>query len=153
MKNLEKLPKGLTGISGEYFVAAELSRRGFMASITLRNNDSVDIHASKLSSGKIFAIQVKTNQRGKREWTMSKKSELELHSNENFFYVFVILKKETERPEYFIVPSKDVAGEVKRQHADWLAKPGKMGQAHNDNTLRKFIDQKGHYLENWELLS
>jgi hypothetical protein len=43
---IEKLSNGLTGIAGEYFVAAELSLRGFMASVTLRNNDSIDIHAS-----------------------------------------------------------------------------------------------------------
>jgi hypothetical protein len=28
----------LTGVAGEYFVAAELSRRGFIASITMRNS-------------------------------------------------------------------------------------------------------------------
>ena len=39
----EKLSNGLTGIAGEYFVAAELSLRGFMASVTLRNNESIDI--------------------------------------------------------------------------------------------------------------
>jgi hypothetical protein len=57
MTKSEKLTNTLTGISGEYFVAAELSRRGFMASITLRNNDSIDIHASKLSDNKIFALK------------------------------------------------------------------------------------------------
>ena len=31
------LDRILVGVSGEYFVAAELSRRGFVASITLRN--------------------------------------------------------------------------------------------------------------------
>lgn len=72
MENIEKLSKGITGIAGEYFVAGELSRRGFMVSITLRNNDSIDIHASKLSENKIFAIQVKTNQHGKRLWLLNK---------------------------------------------------------------------------------
>ncbi len=58
--SLEKLSKGLSGIAGEYLVAGELSRRGCMASVTLRNNDSIDIHASKIGVTKIFAIQVKT---------------------------------------------------------------------------------------------
>ena len=40
---MEKLSAGLSGIAGEYYVAAELSRKGFMASIMLRNNDTVDI--------------------------------------------------------------------------------------------------------------
>lgn len=43
-------PEGLSAIlcsvSGEYFVAAELSRRGYIASITLRNSRVVDILAS-----------------------------------------------------------------------------------------------------------
>lgn len=151
MINSEKLTNSLTGISGEYFVAAELSRRGFMASITLRNNDSVDIHASKLSNNKMFAIQVKTNQSGKRDWILNKKAEL--RKNENLFYIFVSLKSVSERPEYFIVPSKDVAKRVQRGHADWLASPGKKGQAHNDSTMRKFADLTGEYLERWELLS
>jgi hypothetical protein len=68
---MEKLSSGLTGIAGEYYVAAELSRRGFMASITLRNNDSIDIHASKLSNKKLFAIQVKTKQIEGRRWPLN----------------------------------------------------------------------------------
>ncbi|MEA2328452.1 MAG: hypothetical protein QOE68_3411, partial [Thermoanaerobaculia bacterium] len=41
-----KLDAGLCGIAGEYFVAAELSRRGYLASITLRNSRGVDILAT-----------------------------------------------------------------------------------------------------------
>ena len=37
----------LTGIAGEYFVAAELSRWGFIASITMRNSRGIDIPAKK----------------------------------------------------------------------------------------------------------
>jgi hypothetical protein len=33
----------LAGVAGECFVAAELSRRGFIASITLRNTRDIDI--------------------------------------------------------------------------------------------------------------
>jgi hypothetical protein len=151
MINLGKLTNSLTGIAGEYFVAAELSRRGFMASITLRNNDSVDIHVSKLTDNRMYAIQVKTNQSGNREWILNKKAEL--HQKENLFYVFVSLKGNLERPEFFIVPSKDVADSVMSIHANWLATPGKKGQPHNDGTMRKFFDLHGKYLEKWELLS
>src|ERR1017187_2225836 len=98
MTKSEKLSKGITGIAGEYFVAAELSRRGFIASVTLRNNDSIDIHASKLSEGKMFAIQVKTNQFGGRSWTVNKKAQSLILKD--LFYVFVALKGLTERAEY-----------------------------------------------------
>ena len=42
----DKLSAGLTGVSGEYFVAGELSRRGYVASITLRNTRGIDILVS-----------------------------------------------------------------------------------------------------------
>jgi len=150
MKNPTKLPKGLTGIAGEYFVAGELSIRGFMASVTLRNNDSIDIHASKLSDGKIFAIQVKTNQNGNRSWPLSKKAESQ--KSENLFYIFVSLKGLTERPEYFIVPSKHIADSMKAGHAKWLSTPGKQGQPHKDTNIRNFQDKKGQFWEKWDLL-
>jgi len=146
----DKLSKGITGIAGEYFVAGELSRRGYMASITLRNNDSIDIHASNLKENKIFAIQVKTSQYSGRKWPVGKKAE-RLHSN-NMFYIFVAFKKIDERPEYFIVPSKDVAIQVKDGHKKWLETPGKKGQAHKDTSMRQFRDKDGKYLERWDLL-
>ena len=149
MKLQNKLSKGITGIAGEYFVAGELSRRGFMASITLRNNDSIDIHASKDCGNKIFAIQVKTNQNGGRSWPLNKKSEL--LKAKNLFYILVSLKGLTERPEYFIVPSEYIAERMKSGHAKWLAKLGKKGQPHNDTNMRQFQDKNGDYLEKWEL--
>jgi hypothetical protein len=150
-KNLDKLSKGITGIAGEYLVAGELSRRDFMASITLRNNDSIDIHASKLSTNKIFAIQVKTTQSGRRNWMLNKKAES--IKADNLFYVFVSFKKLLERPEYFIVPSTIVADTVKKEHALWLLTPGEKGQQHKDTHVRNFNDKKGDFLEKWDLLT
>jgi hypothetical protein len=39
----DRIPPVLTGVAGEYFVAAELSRRGYIASISLRNTRGIDI--------------------------------------------------------------------------------------------------------------
>lgn len=147
---MEKLSKGITGIAGEYFVAAELSRLGYMASITLRNNDSIDIHASNIEGDKMFAIQVKTTQNSGRKWPLNKKVE-NIHST-NMFYVFVAFKEINERPEYFIVPSKDLANQIKKEHQEWLDAPGKNGQPHNDTDMRQFSDKDGKYLEQWDLL-
>lgn len=146
----DKLSKGITGIAGEYFVAAELSRRGYMASITLRNNDSIDIHASNLSDKKIFGIQVKTSQYSGRKWPVGQKAET--READNLFYVFVAFKKIDERPDYFIVPSKDVATQVREGHIRWLQSPGKKGQPHMDTSMRQFSDKEGKYLERWDLL-
>lgn len=144
------LSKGIIGIAGEYFVAAELSRRGYMASITLRNNDSIDIHASNLTASKIFSIQVKTSQHTKKSWPLGAKAE-KLYS-ENLYYVFVNLKGIYERPDYYIVPSKDVARQVRQAHQKWLDSPGKRGQKRKDSSIRTFSDKDGRYLERWDLL-
>jgi hypothetical protein len=148
----EKLSNGLTGIAGEYFVAAELSLRGFMASVTLRNNDSIDIHASKLDyKHKMFSIQVKTSQTKTRKWILNKKAEIS--NSDSHFYIFVLLKGKLERPDYFIIPSKTLANIVKEGHENWLNTPGKNGQTHKDTDIRQFDDKDGEYLERWDLLN
>ena len=93
----------------------------------IKNNDSIDIHASKLEdNNNMFAIQVKSTQHNIRKWMLNKKVE-NVHSK-NMFYVFVCLKGLEERPDYFIVPSKTLATLVKKSHQKWLDTPGKKGQ-------------------------
>jgi len=57
-----KIPSLLAGVSGEYFVAAELSRRGHIASISLRNTRGIDVLATNQAATRSITIQVKTNQ-------------------------------------------------------------------------------------------
>jgi hypothetical protein len=47
-----------TGLSGEYFVAAELYRRGWSVGMTIGNAKSVDLFAEK--DNKLIQIQVKS---------------------------------------------------------------------------------------------
>jgi len=42
----ERVSPILVGVAGEYFVAAELSSLGYIASITLRNTKGIDILAT-----------------------------------------------------------------------------------------------------------
>ena len=140
----------LCGVAGEYFVAAELSRRGYIASITLRNTKGVDILASNENASHQVMIQVKSNQGNSREWILTQKAEDDFQ--DNLFYVFVNLKTDLERPEYFIVPSKDVADFVREGHARWLKEPGRHGQPHKDSNVRKFQVNDERYLESWFML-
>jgi len=61
---MDKLESNLVGVAGEYLVAGELSRRGYIASITLRNSRGIDIIASSADAEKTVNIQVKTNGSG-----------------------------------------------------------------------------------------
>ena len=58
-----KIPTILAGVAGEYFVAAELSRRGWIASISLRNTRGIDILVTNQEASRSITIQCKTSQK------------------------------------------------------------------------------------------
>ena len=152
---MTKLDAVLCGIAGEYFVAAELSRRGYLASITLRNSRGVDILATNRDATKSVAIQVKTNQRGVAEWILNEKVEKSTGDDflpENLFFVFVNLPPSGDAPSYHIIARREVARLAKEGHERWLATPGRGGRLHSNNPIRKFKDIEGKYRDRWDLL-
>jgi hypothetical protein len=150
MAQRSPLSTTLSGISGEYFVAAELSRRGYVASLTLRNTRGIDILVSNADATKSVGIQVKTKQGRGAYWVLNKKVESDVA--ENLFFVFVTLNA-LESPHYYVVPRRDVARFVTDSHTKWLKTPGRGGRKHVDNPMRKFKDPDGRYRDKWELLS
>ena len=150
MSKSSRLSPGLTGIAGEYFVGAELSRRGYVASITLRNTRGIDILASNADATKSVGIQVKTNQKAGKKWILNAK--VEKGAATNLVFVFVRLNGHNGAPKYHIVPRADVAKYVSEDHKEWLGKPGRKGQAHKDNSIRNFADVDEKYLDRWDLL-
>jgi hypothetical protein len=148
-----RLTSILTGVSGEYFVAAELSRRGYVASITLRNTRGIDILASNADATKSVGIQVKTRQDAGTEWVLTKKAEdlPEGDVAENLFYVFVSLNGGAA-PSFHIVSRRKVAQYIKANHQQWLRTPGRGGRAHVDNPMRKFADPAGEFRDAWDSL-
>jgi len=145
----KKVSNILVGVSGKYFVATELSRRGYIASITLRNTKGIDIVATNENGNKSVNIQVKTTSKVKW-WLLSKKHET--IRDKNIFYVFVHLNENNELPIFHIVPSRYVARRVKSGHKKWLETPGRNGQMHNDSNMRVWGDEKNKYLDKWDLL-
>ena len=95
----------LTGMTGVYLVAAQLSRRGFVVSPTSRSAHGVDLLASSPNGSRTLAIEVKTNARTFNFWLLGMKAK-EIKAP-HLFYVFVNLRKDSE--EYVIVPSRIVS--------------------------------------------
>lgn len=139
-----------TGVAGEYFVAAELSRRGFVASLTLRNTRGIDILASNADATRSVGIQVKTCQGTRADWMLNAKAEADLA--ENLFYVFVCLPPQGE-PSFYVVPRATVATYVRDSHSKWLATPGRKGQQHSPSNIRRFRDPDEHHKDRWDLLA
>lgn len=150
MPQRSRLTPTLCGIAGEYLVAAELSRRGYVASLTLRNTRGIDILASNLEATKSIGIQVKTNQGSRADWMLNQKVETQ-DVAKNLFFVFVALNG-LGVPTFHIVPRKDVAMFAKESHEQWLKTPGRGGKAHKDQSIRKFKDAPGKYKDRWDLL-
>lgn len=139
----------LSGISGEYFVAAELSRHGYVASVTLRNTKGIDILASNVNATKSVGIQVKTNQSTGKDWVLNKKVESDTATN--LFFVFVRLNG-LGAVEYYIVPRGDVAAFARKFHQQWLSGSRRDGKPRKDGDMRKFADLEGRYRNRWDLL-
>ena len=137
------------GNAGEYFVAAELERRGFTVAVPMSNVKDFDILAISRETHKQFAIQVKTTVKKQAGWPLNAKNEKLI--GDNIIYIFVKLNK-MDMPTYHIVPSKIVAEYISEEHKKWLATPGKNGQKHKDSKLRKFKDVDDYYLEKWDVL-
>ena len=138
------------GNAGEYFVAGELERHGYTVAVPMSNTKDFDILAINRETYKQFAIQVKTTSYKQKSWTLSEKNEKLV--GDNIIYFFVSLN-ELDIPEYHIVPSKIVADAIKTEHSIWLNTPGKDGQKHKDNTIRKFQDKEDKYINNWSILN
>jgi predicted AAA+ superfamily ATPase len=106
---MAEIQRSSTGLSGEYFVAAELLRRGYSVGITMGNAKAIDILAEK--DNKQFIIQVKGIYKKKNVgWPMMKEKVFTNH-----FYIFVNLNgdKMTE-PDYFICTGKEAKDKVKQ---------------------------------------
>lgn len=147
--NKRKASSILSGVSGEYFVAAELSRMGYIASITLRNTKGVDILASSADATTSVGIQVKTNRGSRLKWLLSRKAED--YFADNLFYVFVNLN-DGKPPDFYIVPSTVVAQYITVGFRAWLERPGRHGKPHKDNSMRMFDDLAEKWKGQWHLL-
>ncbi len=106
---MAEIQRSSTGLSGEYFVAAEILRRGFSVGITMGNAKAIDILAEK--DNKQFIIQVKAIYKKKNVgWPIMNNKVIEGH-----FYVFVNLNADKmSEPEYYICTGKEAKSRVKQ---------------------------------------
>lgn len=144
---MNKITKVQAGIAGEYLVAAELTKLGYVVTLASKNTENFDALVSREDASKAIGIQIKTNQYNQPKWIMSYKNE-KLHNN-NLFYVFVILG---EHNEFYIVPSEIVSKEIKEDYEKWMDSPRKDGDKHNETTMRTFKDKDKIYLGRWDLI-
>ncbi len=114
----------LTARAGEYFVAAELLRRGAYAEVLLEHNRDLDITAQDVSRSRSVSIQVITRRAGAWQCSIQEGRLTQPNDNETCFWVFVHLPVPNGTPEYFIAPEWWVRNDIYEAHQDYLARHG-----------------------------
>lgn len=97
-----------TGLSGEYFVAAELYRRGWSVGMTIGNAKAVDLFAEK--DNIVVQIQVKSiYKRRNAGWPMLKSK-----IKKDCIYILVNLNGDKmTQPDFFICTSEEAFNKIK----------------------------------------
>lgn len=131
------------GNCGEYFVAAELERRGFSVAIPMSNTPNFDILAIGRQTNKQYAIQVKTTSYGRNKWFVNDKVK-GVTENSKIIYVFVHLH-ELEIPTYYIIPREEVLKYLNDKYKD---------KNTSKNTYMLVIknDEFAEYKNNWSII-
>ena len=161
--SIKQRDKSARGNASQFFVAGELCRRGYIAAVTLGNTPNIDILCSNQAGTRSVHIQVKTFVPGTSK-TCSVGIKAEKDFGPAFFWVLAgIPEPGSESPfEYFIIPSKDMARNVRKFHKRWLATPGDSGQAHKDSKVRivnvppnakSYLWTIERYREQWDLIA
>lgn len=101
-----------TGRAGEYYVAAELSRRGFDATTFAGNVPAIDVIAVTPDKRTLF-IQVKT-QTGSG-WLVNVDERLRQPAPD-MFWALTLLPKSGESPQYWVVPDGEMRGIIQSRY-------------------------------------
>lgn len=138
-----KLGRGtLLGNAGEHFVIAELLRRDVVAGLTPRNTPGIDILATV--GGRSLSIRVKTKSSEADSWVwMAKGEEADatifpvLQSDDPNDLVALVDIPDDGAPAIYLIATNALDALLKERHRQWLAQPGKRGQAHKPSKMRR----------------
>lgn len=125
----------MTGMRGVYLVAAELTRLGWIVSPTSRNAAGADLLVTDEHCSRAWSVQVKTNSKSGTHWLVSKNADA--ITSDSHIYVFVDLKPNDERPDFYVVPSHAVAANIRKV-------------TNSTGTVWRRFDKQEKYRNNWD---
>jgi len=143
--------KSSRGNASQFFVAGELCRRGLVAVVTMGNSPNTDILCSNAEGTRFVHIQVKTYVPGNGTVTVGVKAERDY--GPSFVWVLGgIPRPDQDKPfEYFVIPSAEVAKNVRASHQKWLAAVDRNGVPHKDNKVRTIHLPPHKSFSGWEI--
>ena len=136
------------GNTGEFYVLAELSRRGWIAAQTARNARAFDILARK--GEQQVAIRVKTTmwKESMFQWNVKKTGHIFSELGKDDYCVLVeIPEKADDYPRFYVVPTRIIEGWLTSDFDVWVKAPGAKGQPHDPSNKRRLFYLDGNEAE------
>jgi hypothetical protein len=146
----------LIGNAGEYYVVAELLKRGIIAALAPRNSPDFDILATKGTQA--VRIRVKTKSEEYDIWQWSAKKDGVIFrgiSQLNEYSVWVNLTADHHLMDYFILPTSLLDTWLDKDFQTWLKTFGKKGQPHDPSNPKRnlpypeYREKLEPYRNNW----
>jgi hypothetical protein len=131
--------------AGEFFVIAELTRRGWTAAATARNNSVYDILAKRGDEFAAIRVKTKTSAETHFEWSAKPNGDVFMQiTPEHDFCVLVDIPKEGDAgPIYYVAPTPIIDKWLRDDFQKWVTTPGTRGQHRPTQSRRRII-----YLDN-----
>jgi hypothetical protein len=128
--------------ASQFFVCAELTRRGYLVSIPLGNAKFTDIHVETLE-GKDFRIDVKGLMNKSNNFIFKR-----VEPSAYKFFIFVYLPQDLTYPEFYILPSFDLM----KLRDEFQAEVESKGRDWNDPMAGLYVRHIIGYKDRWDLL-
>ncbi|OMP30071.1 aspartate-ammonia lyase [Mangrovimonas sp. DI 80] len=151
------MDNNLIANAGEFFVCAQLSKKGILTLLTPKNNPLFDIIATDNLGSKHVAIQVKTMGIGNKQgWKLNKQITVK-KNNPNLFLILVDLKEDGLN-NFYVYLYDDFVDKVNETYQEYITKPhARTGEPKKDVSFRWFnykdFKSQDHSKKNkWDLI-
>ena len=139
----------LIGNAGEYFVVAELLKRGVVAALAPRNNRGFDVLAT--DGVRSINIRVKTKSPAAQSWVWNAKSDGTIFTfmSDNDLTICVDLGDLSSSAVYYVFKTAELEDSLRKDYESWVATPGNNGKPHNPANPQRRL---GNWAPHVELL-
>jgi hypothetical protein len=139
------------GLAGEYFVAAELLRRGLVAAVTYGNAKRADVLVFSHSSEKALAVEVKST--SKDEWIVGPK--VPIASDKPWVFVHVPVERDSS-PSYYILTQAELEAVLKVRYQEYFKNyKQRHGEEYGDRAsfINLKLKEAKCYLNAWQTIT
>jgi hypothetical protein len=136
-----QIPAAFVGKSGEFFVLAELTRRGWTAAPTARNNRAYDILAKRGDDFAGIRVKSKAGPFTLFQWNAKPSGNifLDMTAERDFCVLVDIPEDGNAGPIYYVVPTSLIDKWLRDDFRTWVTTPGAKGQQRAENNKRRIF--------------